>query len=110
MKKRNRDVDSEDDDSSDDYGDESDEEEEESELEDDNGEQEEDEVQEVSQSKQVDDEIAARYPEFREVLDLIEQLRQKHPQTDMDGERNIWILKPAASSRGRDIVLHKNLA
>lgn len=27
----------------------------------------------------------------------------------MDGERNIWILKPAGSSRGRGIVLYKNL-
>jgi len=27
----------------------------------------------------------------------------------LDGERNIWIVKPAGSSRGRGIVLYKNL-
>ena len=32
-----------------------------------------------------------------------------YPQFNMDGERNIWILKPAGRSRGRGIVLYKNL-
>jgi len=32
-----------------------------------------------------------------------------NPQFELDGERNIWIVKPAGSSRGRGIVLYKNL-
>ena len=36
-------------------------------------------------------------------------LRSKFPQMGIDGERNIWIVKPAGSSRGRGITLFKNL-
>jgi tubulin monoglycylase TTLL3/8 len=36
-------------------------------------------------------------------------LKKQYPQTSINGEQNIWIIKPAQSSRGRGIVLIKNL-
>jgi tubulin monoglycylase TTLL3/8 len=46
---------------------------------------------------------------LKKVLEIIEQLKAKFPQFGIDGERNIWIVKPAGSSRGRGICLFKNL-
>ena len=59
--------------------------------------------------KQRDIAIGNRYPEFAVCLNIIDKLMEMYPQFNMDGERNIWILKPAGSSRGRGIVLYKNL-
>lgn len=56
-----------------------------------------------------DRKICSKNPEFKKCLELIEQLKQKFPQFGIDGERNIWIVKPAGSSRGRGICLFKNL-
>ena len=56
-----------------------------------------------------DQQICEKLPQFRSVLDLANQLRAQFPQFSIDGERNIWIVKPAGSSRGRGICLFKNL-
>ena len=34
---------------------------------------------------------------------LLERLRPLHPQLDLDGTRNVWVIKPAFGSRGRGI-------
>lgn len=34
---------------------------------------------------------------------LLHRLKEKNPQTEMDGNRNIWIIKPSGLSRGRGI-------
>ena len=57
-----------------------------------------------------DAQLAEQNATFAEVLDLINQLKQKNPQFNIDGERNIWIMKPAGSSRGRGICLQKSLS
>ena len=54
---------------------------------------------------QVDKQISEKSPVYSEVLEIIDLLKQKSPQFNMDGERNIWIMKPAGSSRGRGICL-----
>ena len=40
---------------------------------------------------------------------MVAKLKTQFPQMGIDGERNIWIIKPAGSSRGRGICLLKNL-
>lgn len=45
----------------------------------------------------------------KEVRDLLLVLKSKFPQTGVNGNSNIWILKPAGLSRGRGIRLHSNI-
>ena len=75
----------------------------------DDGEEDEEEKEQLRKDKQRDTAISNRYPEFSACLEVCNKLKEIYPQFNMDGERNIWILKPAGSSRGRGIVLYKNL-
>jgi len=40
---------------------------------------------------------------------ILEELKGKYPQYGLNGEKNIWIVKPAGLSRGRGISCFKNL-
>ena len=53
--------------------------------------------------------LGERYPKFAEAVKVLDTLREKYPQFNLDGERNIWIMKPAGSSRGRGICLKRDL-
>jgi tubulin monoglycylase TTLL3/8 len=43
------------------------------------------------------------------ILALLDRLKQKYPQTTINGMNNIWITKPAGLSRGRGIRLYNSL-
>ena len=51
--------------------------------------------------------IGSKHPEFRRAIKILEELKKKYPQFNLNGEKNIWIIKPAGLSRGRGIVLYK---
>ena len=38
---------------------------------------------------------------LEETKAVIEKIKSKWPQFEMDGTRNVWIVKPGAKSRGR---------
>ncbi len=59
------------------------------------------------QDNDQDNVIAKKNPEFKRAVKILEELKKKFPQFNLNGERNIWIIKPAGSSRGRGIVLYK---
>jgi len=40
---------------------------------------------------------------------ILEELKAKYPQYGLNGEKNIWIVKPAGLSRGRGISCFRNL-
>ena len=46
---------------------------------------------------------------MKKVQSCLKKLREKFPQFDLNGINNIWILKPAALSRGRGIMVFANL-
>lgn len=41
-------------------------------------------------------------------LELLSQLKEKYPQTEMNGTDNLWIVKPGGLSRGRKIRIFKD--
>lgn len=45
-----------------------------------------------------------------EVQDTLSRIKEKYPQTNMNGMNNIWIIKPSGLSRGRGIKLLGSLA
>ena len=63
----------------------------------------------AKQDNDQDSAIAKNNPEFKRAIKILEELKKKFPQFNLNGERNIWIIKPAGSSRGRGIVLYKQL-
>ena len=38
---------------------------------------------------------------------LLDEMREKYPQTDLNGYDNLWIVKPGGLSRGRKIRIFK---
>ena len=40
--------------------------------------------------------------------EFLDKLKEKYPQTDMNGMHNLWIVKPGGLSRGRKIRLFKD--
>jgi len=43
------------------------------------------------------------------VEEILEEMKAKYPQYGLNGEKNIWIVKPAGLSRGRGIQCFRNL-
>jgi Tubulin-tyrosine ligase family len=79
------------------------------EFEEDDGEVQDQEDEEQKQNDAAIAKISEDYPLFKQASDLLKILKEKYPHFGIDGERNIWICKPAGSSRGRGIVLYRNL-
>ncbi|XP_027719741.1 tubulin monoglycylase TTLL3-like isoform X2 [Vombatus ursinus] len=59
-------------------------------------------ISEGAELKKVDSQI-------QRCEDILQQLRAVVPQIDMEGDRNIWIVKPGAKSRGRGIMCMNHL-
>lgn len=45
----------------------------------------------------------------QQCAEVLQQIREKYPQTEINGFRNVWIIKPAGLSRGRGIDCYNSL-
>lgn len=70
---------------------------------------EDDEDEKKKADHELDQTISAKNPDFKKAIKLLEGLKSQYPQFNLNGDGNIWIIKPAGSSRGRGIVLYKQL-
>jgi hypothetical protein len=60
-------------------------------------------AEEESEDDDIDDEddedidktIQKKFPDYKHACHLIEELKKQYPQTGINGEQNIWIIKPA---------------
>jgi len=48
-------------------------------------------------------------PSKEQIMNVLKNLEKKYPQYNINGVKNIWIVKPAGSSRGRGIQMFDNL-
>ena len=66
--------------------------------------------EEGDHSNNSEDEIEDAMPAIEvEICDVLRALANKYPQTKINGQDNIWIVKPASLSRGRGIKLFNSL-
>lgn len=68
-----------------------------------------DEIDDEDEEEAIDRAIQKKHPDFMKVVQILADLKKNYPQTGINGEDNIWIIKPAQSSRGRGIVLMSSL-
>ena len=66
---------------------------------------------EVEEDEEDDEDKKVGRPDIEtKMIDIVQRLREKYPQTLMNGSDNIWIVKPSGLSRGRGIKLFNSLA
>ena len=46
---------------------------------------------------------------YDQALYILFKIKEKYPQYNINGTKNIWILKPSGLSRGRGICMFDNL-
>ena len=61
------------------------------------------------QENQDDKVLREQFPEYKKAVELMEGLKTKFPQFNINGMNNVWIVKPAGLSRGRGITLYRSL-
>lgn len=64
---------------------------------------------ETEEEEDPEEYLAKKHPEYKRAVKVLEELKAKFPQFNLNGEKNIWIIKPASMSRGRGIILFKSL-
>lgn len=64
---------------------------------------------ETEEEEDPEEYLAKKHPEYKRAVKVLDGLKIKFPQFNLNGEKNIWIIKPASMSRGRGIILFKNL-
>lgn len=52
-------------------------------------------MEDEDEAAALDKAIAKKFPDFKQAVQIIEDLKKMYPQTGLNGEKNIWIIKPA---------------
>lgn len=54
-----------------------------------------DDISDDDEEDAIEKAISKKFPDFKYVSKLIADLKKQFPQTSLNGEKNIWIIKPA---------------